>query len=239
MVFCAGYGTRLGDLTRETPKPMLPLAGRPLLEYILRHLAAHGFRDVVLNLHYLPELIRDHLGDGSAFGVRLRYWQEAALLGSAGGLRNAAADLVGAGPFLVQYGDVLTDHDFTSLLDFHRQHAGLATIMVHRRARSNSLVTLADDGRVTSFLERPTDEQRQGIESTWVFSGIAVCSPEFLELIPQGQACDLPRDVFPRLVAQGTLYAAPLSGFRCAVDSPERLAEAERAVSQGLFRKLD
>ena len=99
MILSAGYGTRLGDLTREIPKPMLPLGDRPLLEYILRNLLRHGFDEVAVNLHFMPEAIRDYFGDGSAWNCRLIYSHEAELLGTAGGVKNMAAFLGGRDPF--------------------------------------------------------------------------------------------------------------------------------------------
>ena len=113
MVLCAGYGTRLGDLTKETPKPMLPLLGRPLLSYILAHLRDQGFTEIAVNLHFRPEAVRDYFGDGSRLGVRLTYFSEPELLGTAGGLKNAAC-FFDHKPFFVHYGDILTNQDFRS-----------------------------------------------------------------------------------------------------------------------------
>ncbi len=236
MVLCAGYGTRLGGLTRRTPKPMVRLDDRPLLEVILRNLAAHGFRDVAINLHFMPEVIEDHFGDGSALGVHLTYRREEELLGTAGGVKNMEPFLRAGDAFLVHYGDVVTDQDFASMLDFHRLKGALATLLVHRRARSNSVVDLDEEGRVVLFLERPDEWHRPEAESTWVNSGICLCAPEILERIPAGTFSDLPRDVFPALVRTGRLYGFPLSGYRCAVDSPARLEEAREALRDGRCR---
>jgi NDP-sugar pyrophosphorylase family protein len=235
MILCAGYGTRLGDLTREIPKPMLSLGDRPMLEHILCHLKRHGFDQVAVNLHFMPEIIPKHFGDGSPWGCGLSYVYEPELLGTAGGIRNMAGFLGGGGPFLVQYGDVVTNQDFTAMLEFHRQRGALATLLVHQRARSNSVVCLDAEGRITRFLERPTDEQRRGVESPWVFSGVTICAGELLNSIPPGARCDLPRDIFSKLVPTGRVFAFPLTGRRVAVDSPERLAEARDAARQGHF----
>lgn len=236
MILAAGFGTRLGDLTRELPKPMLPIAGHPLLSYLLGHLRSQGFDQVAINLHFHPETIRDHFGDGSHWGMRLTYSLEETLLGTAGGVRNVAAYFRSEPEFLVQYGDVLTDQDFAPLLKLHREQKALATLFVHERARSNSMVELADDGRITGFLERPTDTERERIRSHWVNSGICLCSPEILDLIPAGRPSDFPRDVFRPLLATGRLFALPLSGYRCAIDSPERLVSARETVESGHCR---
>jgi NDP-sugar pyrophosphorylase family protein len=233
MLLCAGYGTRLGDHTRELPKPMLPLNGQPLLAYLLSHLRTQGFDEIAINLHFRPETITEWFGDGSRWGIGLTYSREDKLAGTAGALRKLEMFFHDEPAFLVQYGDVLTGHDFRGLVQFHLARHGLATLLVHRRARSNSVVAVDDMGRITSFLERPSENERAGHDSPWVNSGVCVCSPEILEYIPADGASDLPRDVFRPLVNSGRLYAMPLAGYRCAIDSPERWREAETAIREG------
>ena len=232
MVLCAGYGTRLGDLTKEIPKPMLPLQGHPILAYILTHLQTHGFDQVAINLHFHPEIIKNYFADGAKFKTSLTYVHEEKLLGTAGGIKNMESFLQQGDPFLVQYGDVVTDQDFTAMLKFHRERKALATLLLHQRAKSNSVVTLDDQHRIVGFLERPSDEARQGVVSNWVNSGICLCQPEIFESIPAGVACDLPRDIFPKLISTGRIYGFLLSGYRCAIDSPQRLAEAQSSIAE-------
>ncbi len=244
MVLCAGYGTRLGDLTREIPKPMLPLGGapstlgrgRPMLEYILCHLRRHGFDEVAVNLHFMPEAIQNHFADGARWGLCLTYSHEPQLLGTAGGTKKMESFFQGDEPFLVQYGDIVTNQDFTAMLRFHRERKALATLLVHQRARSNSALSVDAMGRIERFLERPSDAEWSTVAGAWVFSGITICQPELLEMIAAETFCDFPRDVFVRLTATRRLFAFPLTGQRTAVDSPERLAEARRQVAEGLFR---
>jgi mannose-1-phosphate guanylyltransferase/phosphomannomutase len=233
MVLCAGYGTRLGDLTQETPKPMLPVAGTPLLEHILRHLIRHQFDRIAVNLHFRAEVIRDYFGDGSRWGGHIEYSYEPELLGTAGGVKNMEAFFANEEAFLVQYGDVLTDQDFTAMYQFHRKRQALATLLVHRRAGSNSIVEIDEGSRVVRFLERPNSEERRLAASDWVFSGVTIGGPELLETILPATFCDLPRDIFTRLASTGRLLAFPITGWRCAVDSPERLAEARAVVGKG------
>ena len=233
MVLCAGYGTRLGDLTRDSPKPMLLLQGHPLLAYIISNLARSGFNQIALNLHFMPQAIRDYFGDGSRWDVELTCSYEPELLGTAGGVKNMEHFLRHEDAFLVHYGDILTDQDFSAMLSFHRKQGALATLLLHQRARSNSVVTLDGEGRIVGFLERPSEEARRRVDSPWVNSGIFICAPEFLDAIPANVSCDLPQDIFPRLVDGGRLYGYALAGYRCAIDSPERLAEARRALAQG------
>lgn len=232
MVLCAGYGTRLGHLTLKVPKPMLLLQERPVLEYIVSHLAYHGFDQIAINLHFMPEAIRDYFGDGSRWNTNVTYSYEPELSGTAGGVKRMEHFLRQGDAFLVQYGDVLTDQDFAPLLQFHRDRNALATLLLHQRAGSNSVVTMDEEGRIVGFLERPTEGARRGAHSTWVNSGICICNPEFLDAIPAGIPCDLPRDVFPKLIGTGRLYGFTLSGYRCAIDSPDRLEEAGLALAE-------
>jgi NDP-sugar pyrophosphorylase family protein len=236
ILLCAGHGTRLGDLTQQCPKAMLELEGRPLLAWLLGHLRSQGFREVGINLHFRPEMIQERFGDGTRWQMRLTYSLEDTLLGTAGALTRFEEYLGADDVFLVQYGDILTDQDFTVLVERHRARGALATLLIHRRPGSNSVVTLDPDSRVTGFLERPSDQERHGVDSAWVNSGVCICSRELLRHIPAGRASDLPRDVFVRLAGTGRLFAVPLEGYRCAIDSPKRLEEARSAVSEGRCR---
>jgi NDP-sugar pyrophosphorylase family protein len=226
MVLAAGAGSRMGELTRDLPKPMLNVQGRPILEHILRNLAKHGFREVVLNLHYHPHVIQDHFGDGSALGLALTYIHEPYLLGTAGSVRNAAAFLQGQEPFLLHYGDVLTDQDLGAMVQTHLRKGAQATLLLHQRAHSNSVVLVDEALRVTRLLERPTEAERAGVASPWVNSGVYLLDPMVLQHIPPEDPQDFPRDVFPALIRDGKVFGFPLTGYRCAIDSPERLEQA-------------
>jgi mannose-1-phosphate guanylyltransferase/phosphomannomutase len=228
MVLSAGYGSRMAELTREIPKPMLDLNGRPILEWILTHLGASGFKEVAVNLHFHPELIRAHFGGGEKMGLALAYSEEPVLLGTAGGVKKMESFLRPSDPFLVHYGDVVTDQDFSAMLKFHREKSALATLLLHQRAASNSIITLDQENRVVGFLERPGDEARRAATSPWVNSGVCLCHPDILDSIPAARPCDLPRDIFPRLLGGDRIFGFPLTGRRCAIDSPERLAQARQ-----------
>jgi NDP-sugar pyrophosphorylase family protein len=235
LVLSAGHGTRLGELTTHTPKPMLDVAGHPLLAIILANLSRQGIRDVAVNLHAHPEAIMSRLGDGARLGVRLHYVHERELLGTLGAAKNIEEHLSHDGPFLLHYGDVVTDQDFGELTALHADRGALVTILVHERPGSNSVATIARDGRVTGFSERPGAAERAVLESNWAFSGVAVLDPAVLRTLPPG-ASDLPRDLLPALASAGRLYAAPLTGYRCAVDSPRRLDALRADVAAGRCR---
>jgi NDP-sugar pyrophosphorylase family protein len=231
MVLCAGYGTRLGNLTRDIPKPMLLLNGKPMVEYIFANLKRHGINQIAVNLHFMPQAIQEHFGDGSHWGLHISYSREETLLGTAGGIKRMEHFLSESPAFLVHYGDVLTNQDFSAMLEFHQKSKALATLLLHQRARSNSRVLMDKDNRIIQFMERPTDAHETA-GGAWVNSGICVCSPAIFSLIPAGRPCDLPRDIFQTIIPEHPVYGFPLSGYRAAIDSPERLEEAASAIAK-------
>ncbi len=233
MILSAGLGTRLGGLTSETPKGMLLIDGYPILAWVVANLVRQGISDLVMNLHYFPEAIVDHFGDGSRYGARIDYSREAQLQGTAGGVRDARAFLSGSPEMLVHYGDIVTDQDFGLMLASQRRTGALATLLLHERASSNSIVAMNADQQIVGFLERPSEAERKGQASPWVNSGVCICAEEIFEYIPAAGLADLPRDVFAKQVESRRLYGFPLGGFRCAIDSPERLEATRAAVVEG------
>lgn len=155
MVLAAGLGTRLRPITYEMPKPMVPVLNRPVMEHIVRLLARHGFTETIANLHWFPDLIRGHFGDGSQFGVELSYSPEQQLLGTSGGVRNAAGFL--GDSFLVISGDALTDIDLGAMRDFHESHEGIATLATKRVDDTSQfgVAITGADGRIQGFQEKP------------------------------------------------------------------------------------
>jgi mannose-1-phosphate guanylyltransferase/mannose-1-phosphate guanylyltransferase/phosphomannomutase len=155
MVLAAGLGTRLRPITYAIPKPMAPVLNRPVMEHIVRLLARHGFKQAIANLHWFPETIEGHFGDGSAFGVDLSYSREEKLLGTSGGVRNAAGFL--GDSFLVISGDALTDIDLGAMREFHESHDGIATLATKRVADTSQfgVAITGADGRIQGFQEKP------------------------------------------------------------------------------------
>jgi len=155
MVLAAGLGTRLRPITYGMPKPMVPVANRPVMEHILRLLARHGFGEAIANLHWFPETIEGRFGDGSALGIELSYSHEEQLLGTSGGVRNAAGFL--GDSFLIISGDALTDLDLTAMREFHESHDGIATLATKRVADTSQfgVAITGADGRIQGFQEKP------------------------------------------------------------------------------------
>lgn len=194
----AGLGTRLRPLTYEVPKPVVPIVNRPVMEHILELLLGHGFTEVISNLHWFPETIRERIGDGSALGIELSYSYEEELLGTAGGVRNVA-EFFGEEPFLVMAGDALTDIDLTALREAHGRNGGIATLAVKRVASVSEfgVVIAGSDGRIQGFQEKPDPaEALSDLASCMIY----MLEREVFDYFPDRPVVDFALDVFPALL---------------------------------------
>ncbi|MFC2030400.1 NDP-sugar synthase [Chloroflexota bacterium] len=217
LILAAGEGSRLRPLTSDKPKPMLPIAGRPLLEHILLWLKGHGVHEVAINLHYKPEAITGYLGDGARWGMAITYSPEDPVLGTAG----AAKKLEGyfrAEAFLVVYGDVLTDLDLGALVGFHRSRGGVATLALYRVENPSAcgLVDVDGRGRIRAFVEKPPPDE---VFTDLANAGVLVLEPEIFDHIPPGIPYDFGLDLLPRLLQEGVaLYGQPISDDEYLID---------------------
>ncbi|HUB23412.1 MAG TPA: mannose-1-phosphate guanyltransferase [Streptosporangiaceae bacterium] len=207
VVMAGGEGTRLRPMTANQPKPMLPVANRPLMEHVLRLLKRHGFDETIVTVQFLAALVRNYFGDGEEFGMSLQYATEDVPLGTAGSVRNAE-DALRDDPFLVISGDALTDMDLTALVDFHKEKGALVTVGLARMPNplEFGIVITQEDGQIQRFLEKPTWGQ---VFSDTVNTGLYVMEPEVLAEVPPGEMVDWSGDVFPKLMERG----APLFGY--------------------------
>jgi mannose-1-phosphate guanylyltransferase/phosphomannomutase len=202
-----GEGTRLRPMTANQPKPLLPVANRPIMEHVLGLLRRHGFSDTVVTVQFLAALVRNYFGDGEDFGMNLQYATEEMPLGTAGSVKNAE-DALRDEPFLVISGDALTDIDLTAMVRFHKEQGALVTVGLTRvpDPLEFGIVIADEDGRIQRFLEKPTWGQ---VFSDTVNTGIYVMEPEVLAEVPPGESVDWSGDVFPALLKRG----APLFGY--------------------------
>ncbi|MGD9680073.1 MAG: sugar phosphate nucleotidyltransferase [Candidatus Obscuribacterales bacterium] len=201
MVLAAGVGSRLDPLTSNLPKPLVPVANVPVMEHIVRLLSKHGFTDIVANLHYLPDMLVNHFGDGSRFGVNLTFRLEEELSGDAGGVR-ACRDFFGKEPFMVMMGDLLTDADLSKIYHEHRTKKALATIAVKRvkEVEHFGIVVQNEQGFITGFQEKP---ERSEAKSNMASAGIYVLQPEVFKHMPETGTYGFGRQLFPMLVEKG------------------------------------
>lgn len=227
MILCAGQGTRLRPLTDTIPKPLLPVAGKPLLFRQLEWLVSHGIREVAINLHYLGHLIEQELGDGSPLGVKVMYSHEDQLLGTAGAVKKVESYFDGT--FAVVYGDVLTNFDLSAMLEFHRARGGLGTICLHTVPNPSEcgIVCTDERGKVHRFVEKPPPSEVFGNLAN---GGVYILERRVLEYIPGGQFFDFGLHLFPLLVAAGEeLYGYPLCLGEYLIDigTPEKYRQAQ------------
>jgi mannose-1-phosphate guanylyltransferase len=201
---------------------MLPLLGRPLLQYTFDHLAAAGVRHVTLACGYLPTQIQAYFG-GGLNGLALDYKVERQPLGTGGAIRFAADGVDRT--FLALNGDSLREADLAPLLAFHREREAKATILLTKVSDPSryGLVRVADDGRVLGFLEKPDPEE---IDTDLINAGLYVLEPDVFELIAPGRPVSIERDVFPVLAERGQLYALALPGYWLDVGTPQSYLQA-------------
>ena len=194
----AGLGTRLRPLTYEIPKPLIPVANRPVMEHILMLLRRHGFGPVIANLHWFGDAIRDRFGDGSELGIELTYSYEDELLGTAGGVRNVA-EFFGDEPFLVMAADALTDIDLAALRAAHAANGGIATLAVKRVSEVSEFGVVITDsaGRIQGFQEKPDPaEALSDLASCMIY----ILDREIFDYFPSKPVVDFAREVFPALL---------------------------------------
>ena len=231
VVLVGGQGTRLRPLTDTTRKDMLPLVDRPLLAYTFEHLGRFGVDRAIVSCGYLPDQIRSTFDDGYG-DLSLEYAVEPEPLGTGGGIAFAARGLEGS--FFALNGDSLREADLSELVHFHRSTGAKATILLTPVADPSryGLVRVAGDGRVESFLEKPRPEE---IDTDLINAGLYVLEPEVLELVPEGRAVSIEREVFPRLAQEGAVYGVALAGYWLDVGTPESYLQAHRDVLERSF----
>lgn len=243
MVLAAGLGTRLRPITYAMPKPMVPVANRPVMEHILRLLARHGFTETIANLHWFPDLIREYFGDGSASGVELSYSYEEQLLGTSGGVRKAAEFL--GDSFLVISGDALTDLDLSAMREFHESHDGIATLATKRVADTSQfgVAITGADGRIQGFQEKPDPAEAL---SDLANCGIYMFRKEIFDFFPAPGTskaagpgdpdgfADWAMDVFPRLLdGDVPFYSHETAAYWDDIGNLEELRTATRDALTG------
>jgi len=217
MILAAGQGTRVRPLTKDLPKPMVPILGKPVMEYLIEHLARHGIREIIVNVAYHHQRIEQYFGDGSRWGVEIAYSYEGVRehgdilpkpMGSAGGMRRIQDfSRFFDETTLVLCGDALIDLDITAALAEHKAKGALASVValeVPLHEVQNYGVVVADaDGHIQSFQEKPKPEEAK---STLASTGIYIFEPAVLDKVPAGKVHDIGSELFPRLAADGSAF---------------------------------
>jgi NDP-sugar pyrophosphorylase family protein len=230
MVLAAGLGTRLRPLTEKTPKCLMPLAGYPLLDWTLRWLKRCGIAECVVNLHHLPDQVREFAGDGSRFGLKINYSYESELLGTAGAVKKAAGFF--DRPFFVIYSDNFSRWNLGNLTAAcERRQEAIGSVAVHWRedVTQSGMVELGEEDRIRRIVEKPKKEQ---VTSHYVSAGFFYLDPKVLQYIPENGFCDFGFHVLPAMLKAGEkIYAVKMNDFIIGIDTMAAYEEANRLAS--------
>ena len=234
IVLAGGLGTRLHPLTVNLPKPMVPVANRPMMEYVIYLLRKHGFKEITALLYHQPEIIKNYFNNGEDFGVKLNYVEAKEDYGTAGAVRFAAQSFKGLKePVLVISADVITDFDLEAAVKFHKEKAALATLLLTRvpNPLPYGIVITDKAGKIKRFLEKPSPSE---VFSDTVNCGIYILEPEAIDFIPPGKGSDFSQDLFPQLLAAGKpLYGYVASGLWKDIGSLKEYATIHDDLSGG------
>jgi mannose-1-phosphate guanylyltransferase len=233
VILVGGFGTRLKPLTLGTPKQMLPVVDRPMIERVVAKLAANGVTDAVLSLGYRPDQFLEAYPDGHCAGVELHYAVEPEPLDTAGAVRFAARDAGIDDRFIVVNGDVLTDLDVGALWAFHAERGAEGTIALTRVDDPSryGVVPIDEQGRVEAFIEKPPADQAP---SHWINAGTYVLEPSVLDRIPDGRKVSIERETFPAMVGEGTLFALHSDAYWVDAGTPATYLQVQLDLIDGV-----
>ena len=235
MILAAGLGTRLRPLTNTIPKPLLPIAGTPLIVWNLLLLKRHGFHQVVINLHYLGPMIEQALGDGSKFGMRIIYSHEPIILGTGGGIKKAEPYFSGE-PVLILNADTLVELDLEALRDFHRSRGAAATLALRedQDAERWGLVEVGEQDRILRITGRGVREATTIAQR--MFAGIHILHPRLLQQVPKGVVSSI-IDPYVAAIERGEpVLGYDLHGYWSDIGTTERYIQAEHDARSGRIR---
>ncbi len=235
VILAGGKGTRLQHLTKDIPKPMIPVAGKPLLEHQIILLAEYNITDITILVNYLKDSIIDYFGDGSAFGVNISYYEELEPLGTVGGIKEIEESLTE--DFIVFYGDVMVNMDLNRLIDFHNQKNSEATLVLHPNDHpyDSDLVDIDDTDRVTAFYPKPHEEGKY--YRNLVNAALYVFSPKILPLLEKGVKADFGKDIFPKVLNKLDVFGYNTTEYLKDMGTPDRLEKVEANVNSGLVER--
>ncbi len=231
-ILAAGLGTRLRPLTFKKPKPLIEIDGRPIIDYVLEWLANQGIEEVIINLHYMPNMIKRYLSRRGESGLKITYSYEKNILGTAGALKKKEKELKET--FLVACCDSLTNIDIKKALAFHKNKKALATMILKKikSPQRYGVIGLDDQGRVCQFLNKYKSEEPA---TKAAHTGIVILKPEVLKYIPSNKFYGLER-VYLQMLEKGDPLFGYLAGeFWQEVGSLKSLEEASKIASKGLF----
>ncbi|UCE75237.1 MAG: NDP-sugar synthase [Methanomassiliicoccales archaeon] len=218
VILAGGEGIRLKPLTYKRPKPLIPIAGEPCIDYMIKSLVSADFKRIIVTTGYMSDTMIRSVGDGKKFGASIVYAFEETPAGTAGAVKNVSEFLDDT--FVVASGDVLADVDIKALFDYHQEKKAVATMALTtvQNPSEFGIVGLDDDNRIIQFKEKPKEEE---IFSNLINAGIYILEPEVLDFIPENQMFDFSKNVFPLLLQnEKPIYGAPISGLWMDIGRP-------------------
>ncbi len=233
MILAAGFGTRLQPLTHTTPKALVPVAGRPLIEYSLLFLRAHGITEVVINLHHLGEAIRATLGDGQRYGMQIFYSPEDPILEAGGGIKNAQS-LLADDTFVVLNCDTILDLNLHAVLAFHRQHRAMVTLVLRPDANVEQYGVLETNAQGQIRRIRDHTLAIEEARSRYIFTGLQILEPRIFDFMPEVKPFSTTRETYPRMMHAGeALYGFVHTGAWLVVDDEAGRQHATQVLASG------
>lgn len=238
MILAAGVGSRLSPITGDTPKPMLPVANKPVMEHTIEMLVRAGITEIKANLHHLPHLVEQHFGNGRRWGANLSYSLESTLLGTAGAVKRVQRFFDDT--FVVLVGDSLWDIDVAAVVAYHKACGAAVTVVVKPMPQEMvgrfGVARVDDDGRILQFQEKPRPEEACG---NLVSTGFYVLEPAVLDLIPQAEFFDFARDLFPKLLERGLpFYAYCYEGPWSDIGAFREYYQVHQEILTGSYSRL-
>ncbi|MDD3363441.1 MAG: HAD-IIIA family hydrolase [Syntrophomonas sp.] len=235
VILAGGEGQRLKSLFPEIPKPLISIGGKPVLQYQIENLCRYGIRDIILVIGPKGDMIKEYFGDGSAFGVAITYFQEPSPLGTAGALFYLADNLTS--DFVLLYGDLVLDVDFTRLLNYHRNQEALATLVVHPNDHpyDSDLIILENHTLVRGILGE--NDRSAGYYANCVNAGVFVFNIKILEYIEKNKQQDLEKNVLATAVTSNKIYGYRTTEYIKDMGTPERYRTVQRHICEGIVKE--
>jgi histidinol-phosphate phosphatase family protein len=238
VIIAGGVGTRLLEIAQNLPKPMLPINGKPILDYQIELAKRYGLKDILILTGHLGERIENYFGDGRRWGVKIRYFHESKPLGTAGAVKRIERHL--KKDFFVFYGDTIMDIALDKMLRFHRRHKGLGTLCLHPNDHpfDSDLLTVDDHKQITQFYPKPRDNQ--SCYRNLVNAGLYILSPKLLKHIPEAECSDFGKNIFPRaLTGVGKLFGYISAEYIKDMGTPDRYEKVAADVLSGKVARLN
>jgi mannose-1-phosphate guanylyltransferase len=230
IILAGGLGTRLRPLTLETPKPMIPVNSKPLIEWVLLNLKKHHITEVILSIGHLSEKIQDYFKDGSSLGMRIEYNIEKELLGTGGAIKDIVTKFKINEPFVLVWGDNLMDINFTQMIEtFEDSNAELVMALTNREDVENFGVAKLEDNKIIGFVEKP---KREDSPSNLINAGAFIVDPSILEVLPDGIS-SIEKDCFEKIASKGKIYSYEHEGYWYPTDSMEKYNKIKEDIKSG------